>query len=157
MQPAEDDTHKPVFLYSQSSPPADSATTTNARNQRRVQYPTLSFAKFSLRLTPVPTLSGVATMRVEARDLLPLVTEREVGAGAWRTCWAMNGVPTNARPGAASNERHTPDTIGDTIVSKSTAQRLPIYLCVWLVSCTELGGSAKSGAMRRAEASGMGN
>lgn len=76
-------------------------------------------------------------MRVEVRDLLLLVTEREVGAGAWRTCWAMNGVPTKARPGAASNERHTADTIGDIVSRQVDSAETPdlsdLSAVVWRV------------------------
>lgn len=74
---------------------------------------TFSLAKFSLRLTPVATLSDVAVMRVEVRELL---VEREAAAGARSTRSARKGVWTNAKPGAASNERHIADTMGDIVV-----------------------------------------
>ena len=58
-------------------------------------------------------MSDAAVMRVEVRELL---VEREAATGACNTRSAKNGVWPKAKPGAASNERHIADTMGDIVV-----------------------------------------
>lgn len=98
--------------YANNDTTADTTTTATARGRERER--TFSFAKCSLRLTPVATLSDVAVMRVEVRALL---VEREAAAGACRTRSARKGVWTKAKPGAVSNDRHIADTMRVIAVS----------------------------------------
>ncbi len=65
-------------------------------------------------------------------EVRALVVERAVCTGAWRTCSAMNGVRTKARPGAASSEKYIAEVMGAIVpkmaVSDSASCRA--YNCV---------------------------